>query len=292
MHTLQNGLSLPEVGVGTHLLTEKLSEIDAENLIFDFLTTRSGEENKISLLDTAPTYDTEKLIGRAINRATKFGVKRENILIETKVPNHGQGYENTLAAFDDSLDKLQTEYIDIYLIHWPIPRYHENDYRELNLSTWKAMEKLYKAGKIRAIGVSNFLPCHLENILQNAEINPMINQLEIHPFYQQNETVDYCRSKNILVESWGPFRKGKIFESEEIKKLADKHNVTPDKIALAWLKKRGIIPMPKSSSLKRMIENLQIPSINFDEEDLKIIAGLDDENGHEVLWNYKRSLNF
>lgn len=288
MYRLSNDVLLPEVGVGTSELTNKLSPQEAENLLADFLSKNSG----LSLIDTAPAYGTEELVGEAIKRAVSEGIPRENILIQTKVSNDMQGYENTLKAFEESLNKLGVDFVDIYLIHWPIPRFHENDYTELNLSTWRAMEYLYKAGKIRAIGVSNFLPHHLENITSNAEIQPMINQLEIHPWYQQAETVEYCQAHNIIVEAWGPFRKGKLFESAEIGRLAEKYQVTPDKISLAWLRRRGIMPIVKSSSIKRMLGNLQIPQIEFQPDDLKTIAALEDKvNGHEDFWNYKRQLS-
>ena len=288
MYKLINGVELPEVGIGTSDLTEKLSATDAENLLAEFLARRT--EN-LSLIDTAPVYGTEELIGNAVKSAMKNGVQRQNILLQTKVPNDAQGYENTIKSFNESLEKLGVDFIDVLLIHWPIPRFHEDDYKELNLSTWRAMEKLYKAGKVRVIGVSNFLPHHLENIINNSEVPPMINQLEIHFWYQQSGTVEYCRQKNILVEAWGPFRKGKLFLSDEIKDLSAKYNVTPAKFALSWIKRRGILPICKSSSLERMLGNLQIPAINFDADDLKIIVDLDDKNGHADFWNYKRQLN-
>ena len=288
MYKLINGVELPEVGIGTSDLTEKISSTDAENLLVEFLTCRA---DSLSLIDTAPVYGTEGLIGNAVKRAMKNGVPRQNILLQTKVPNGAQGYENTLKSFDESLQKLGVNFIDALLIHWPIPRFHEDDYKELNLSTWRAMEKLYKDGKVRAIGVSNFLPHHLENIISNSEIPPMINQLEIHFWYQQSATVKYCQQKNILVEAWGPFRKGKLFLSDAIKNLSAKHNVTPSKFALSWIKQRGILSICKSSSIERMLGNSQIPTINFDDDDLKIIANFDDKNGHEDFWNYKRQLN-
>lgn len=288
MYRLSNDILLPEVGVGTSELTNKLSPQEAENLLADFLRKNSGS----SLIDTAPIYGTEELVGRAIKRAVSEGIPRENILIQTKVSNDMQGYENTLKAFEESLNKLGVDFVDIYLIHWPIPRFHENDYAELNLSTWRAMEYLYKAGKIHAIGVSNFLPHHLVNIISNAEIQPMINQLEIHPWYHQEETVKYCQKHDILVEAWGPYRKGKLFQSTEMRSLAEKYHVTADKIALAWLSRRGIMPIVKSSSLERMLGNLQIPAVDFQPEDLAIIAALEDkEHGHADFWNYKRQLH-
>jgi len=289
MHKLINEIILPEVGVGTSELTNKLSAQEAEDLLTDFLI----KNGKLSLIDTAPVYDTEELVGNAIKRALNEGVPRENILIQTKISNDMQGYEKTLQTFDESVKRLSVDFIDVYLIHWPIPRFHENDYKDLNLSTWRAMERLYKEGKVRAIGVSNFLPRHLENIMSNSEIQPMVNQLEIHPWYQQCETVEFCQAHNILVEAWGPFRKGKLFESEEIRQLAEKYNTTADKISLAWIKQREILPIVKSSSIGRMLGNLQIPQINFQPDDLEIIAKLEDkENGHEDMWNYKRQLNY
>lgn len=289
MYKLINNLILPEVGVGTSKLNEKLSAQEAEDLLTDFLI----KNGKLSLIDTAPVYDTENLVGNAIKRALNEGVPRENILIQTKVSNDMQGYEKTLQTFDESLKRLSVDFIDVYLIHWPIPRFHENDYKDLNLSTWRAMERLYKEGKVRAIGVSNFLPRHLGNIMSNSEIQPMVNQLEIHPWYQQQETVEFCQAHNILVEAWGPFRKGKLFESEEIRQLAEKYNTTADKISLAWLKQRGIMPIVKSSSIGRMFGNLQIPQINFQTDDLEIIAKLEDkENGYYDVWCYEKVLTY
>ena len=288
MYKLLNGVILPSVGVGTSELIGKLSAKEAEDLLVEFMK----ETEEPSLIDTASVYGTEELVGNAIRRAVNEGVPRENILLQTKIPNDMQGYEKTLQAFEESLNRLGVDFLDIYLIHWPIPRFHENDYKELNRATWKAMERLYKAGKIRAIGVSNFLPQHIENILSDAEVPPMVNQLEIHPWYQQAETVKYCQERNILVEAWGPFRKGRLFQSEEIGSLAEKYHATPDKITLAWLKRRGIMPIVKSSSLGRMLSNLLIPAIDFQPDDLEIIAALEDkEHGHADFWNYKRQLN-
>lgn len=287
MYKLANGVILPDVGIGTSRLIGKLSSQEAEDLLADFMMKNDG----LSLIDTAPIYGTEELIGNAVKRALNAGVPRENILIETKVPK--QGYQETLQAFDKSLKKLGVDFVDVYLIHWPVPRLREADYRELNRETWRAMERLYKDGKVRAIGVSNFLPRHLKSIVAEAKIQPMVNQLEIHPWYQQQETVEFCQAHNILVEAWGPFRKGKLFESEEMKQLAERYSTTADKIVLAWLKRRGIMPVVKSSSLARMLGNLQTPSIDFQPSDLEIIAELEDkENGHEDFYSYRRALRY
>ena len=288
MHVLTNGVELPDVGVGTFELTKRLSAPDAENLLVEFLSSRADE---LSLIDTAPVYDTEELIGRAVQRAIKNGVPREKIVLETKISNDMQGFDNALQEFGRSLEKLQADFVDVLLIHWPIPRGHEGDWRELNLSTWQAMEELYREGKVRAIGVSNFLPLHLQNIIDNAEIPPMVNQLEIHPWYHERETVEFCQANGIVVEAWSPFKRAAIFRSDDINRLASAHGIAPEKFVLAWLKSRGIIPIPKSSSLERMLGNLQVPSIEFRAEDLKVLADLDSETGHEDFWNYKRQLN-
>ena len=288
VYKLLNGVVLPEAGVGTAALTEKLSAADAEDLLAEFLSHRA---DTLSLIDTAPSYGTEELIGKAVNRALKNGVPRENIVLQTKISNEKQGYETALAEFNESLEKLGVNFVDVLMIHWPVPRYHENDFPELNLSTWRALEKIYAEGKVRAIGVSNFLSAHLKNISRNSKVPPMVNQLEIHPWYQQRATVEYCQQNNILVEAWGPFRLGKIFSSDEMKTLAEKYHVAPEKISLAWLKQRGILPIAKSSSLERMLGNLEIPQINFSQEDLDTLAALDDPNGHYDFWNYRRQLN-
>ncbi len=288
MYKLKNGVALPDFGVGTFELTMNLTAPDAEDLLAEFLSKRADE---LSLIDTAPIYDTEELIGRAVQRAIKNGVPRENIVLETKISNDMQGYDNAMKSFAESLEKLRTDYVDVLLIHWPVPRWHEDDWRELNLSTWKAMEELYRAGKVKAIGMSNFLPPHLQNIIDNAEIPPMINQLEIHPWYHEKSTVEFCLKNNIVVEAWQPFKRGMIFRSDEIKQLASSHGVSPEHFVLAWLKSRGIIPIPKSSSIKRMLGNVQVPSIEFRAADLTTLDALDRESGHGDFWSYRRQLN-
>lgn len=204
--------------------------------------------------------------------------------------NESQGYYSTLRAFDETLNQLRLDYLDIYLIHWPIPRGKEKIYKELNIETWMAMEKLKEMGKIKMIGVCNFLQRHLENLIQNCNIIPQLNQIEIHPRYQQRELVKYCKDYNMIVEAWGPFRNGKIFDEKKLEKIAKKHNVTIAQICLKWIVDNEIIPLPKSSVRERMKENLEFGNVILDEQDRKCILGMNEKNGHEDYWNYRRQL--
>lgn len=190
---LSNGLPIPGIGYGTYLAPDDTS---GTRSILDAL------EAGYRLIDTASVYGNEKTVGRAVRESS---IPREEIFITSKVWNTDQGYESTLSAFDASLNRLETDYLDLYLIHWPIPAGYEKDYKELNRETWKAMERLYKEGQARAIGVSNFLPRHLEALMEQADTIPMVNQLEINPRYHQTEAVAFCREHGILVESWGPW---------------------------------------------------------------------------------------
>ena len=290
MYTLQNGIKMPFIGFGTADLPDTNDKDTITDLIFHAI--KSGYR----LIDTASIYGTEESVGKAVSRACAKieGVTRKDILVSTKLANAVRGYEDTLKAFDESLNTLQLDYIDIYLIHWPIPRFHEEDYKELNIESWKAMEQLYKQGKVHAIGVCNFLPRHLEDLISHTSIMPMINQLEIHPWYQQKETVKWCQQHGIIVEAWGPFRHGRLFsaDNEVLQKMAATHNITVAQFILAWHKFSGIIPLPKSSSKERILSNFSVPDINFSEEEIALIDSLNDPQGHEDWYNYKRLLNY
>ena len=287
MYMLRNQMVLPRVGLGTAELLERRTASEIEELIVEAC------KNGCKLFDTAPVYGSEEVIGRGLAKAIANNViDREDVIISTKLSNEAQGYHSTLQAFEDSRECLGVEYIDVYLIHWPIPKGHEEDYRELNVSSWKAMEELYQQGKVKAIGVCNFLPRHIENILRHADIPPMVNQLEIHPWYQQTETVRWCQEHDILVEAWGPLNHGAVMQSRKLEEMAHKYYVSPAQLVLAWLTQRNILPIPKASSIKRICENQEIPPIVFEEEDRIILHSMDSVDGHAAYWNYKRQLNF
>ncbi|WGK69328.1 aldo/keto reductase [Candidatus Haliotispira prima] len=227
-------------------------------------------------IDTASFYGNEEGIGTAIKNSP---VKREDIMLVSKVWNSEQGYEETQAAFRRSLERLGTDYLDLYLIHWPKPDQY--------LDTWRAMEKLYAEGLIKAIGLSNFHKKHIEDILEHGTVLPAANQLEIHPYLQQQELVDFCRQCDIQVVGWSPLGTGnwssvaaedKPLNDAKLQELAQKQNKTVAQIILRWNLQRGIVPIPKSNSLQRIRENLDIFSFSLSEQDMQEIAQLDTNN--------------
>lgn len=262
-HRLSNGLPIPVIGYGTYLAPDDAS---GTRSILDAL------EAGYRLIDTASVYGNEQTVGRAVRESS---IPREEIFLTSKVWNTDQGYETTLAAFDASLNRLGTDYLDLYLIHWPIPAGYEKDYRELNRETWKAMERLYKEGQARAIGVSNFLPRHLEALMEQAEIIPMVNQLEINPKYHQAEAVSFCREHGILVESWGPLGRGRVLQEPILCRIANKYRKSVAQICLRWELQRGIVPLPKSVHADRIKANLDIFNFSLDGEDMALIDTLD-----------------
>ncbi len=260
---LSNGLPMPVIGYGTYLAPDDTA---GARSILDAL------EAGYRLIDTASVYGNEKTVGRAVRESS---VPREEIFITSKVWNTDQGYDTTLGAFDASLNRLGMDYLDLYLIHWPIPAGYEEDYRKLNRETWKAMERLYKEGQVKAIGVSNFLPHHLEALMEEADIMPMVNQLEINPRYHQTETVAFCREHGILVESWGPLARGGVLEEPVLRRIADKHKKSVAQICLRWELQRGIVPLPKSMHADRIRANLDVFDFSLDGEDMALIETLD-----------------
>lgn len=261
-YILSNGVKIPCIGFGTYLMTGNLAEdsiIEALNLGYRHI-------------DTASLYKNESDVGQAIKNS---GIPRDEIFVTGKLWNTDQGYNSTLKAFDNCLNRLGFDYLDMYLIHWPVPEGHEDDFEELNLETWRAFEKLYKEKKIRAIGVSNFKPKHLKPLMKNAEIMPMVNQLEIHPCHNQAETVEFCKENNIQVEAWGPLMRGKALGFTELKKIADAHSKSIAQICLRWLIHQDIIPLPKSQTPSRIKENTQIFDFTLTDEEMKIINNIE-----------------
>ncbi|HOB16092.1 MAG TPA: aldo/keto reductase [Defluviitoga sp.] len=216
------------------------------------------------LIDTAEMYENEREIGRAIKDS---GVPREQIFITSKVWNTNQGYESTLKSFQKSLKRLDIEYLDLYLIHWPVSGKY--------IETWKALEKLYKDGKVRAIGVSNFLINHLKDVMDKCEIVPMVNQIEFHPHLIQWDLLNFCKSNKIQVEAWSPLMRGKVNEIPEIVNIAKKYNKTPAQIVLRWDLQHEVITIPKSVRKERIKENSDIFDFELSVSDMKIIDSLD-----------------
>lgn len=254
-YTLNNGVQIPCVAYGTY----KAKDENGSAII------SAAIEEGYRYFDTASYYDTEKYIAEAIQ---KSGLPREDFFIATKLWKDQMGYEEALQAFEHSLECLQTDYIDLYLIHWPKPSVDYQDWKQLDLDTWRALEKLYKEGKVRAIGVSNFLPHHLENLLQNCEIRPMVDQIEYHAGYTQEVTVQYCKKNDILVQAWSPISRGRIFHDVTLMELAEKYQVPIGKLCLRFCVQNGIIPLPKAASRERMRENQNLFDFEISEEDM------------------------
>ena len=213
-YTLSNGVKIPCIGYGTFKTPNGAAVVDSVvNAI------RAGYRH----IDTAHRYDNEEGVGEGIR---KSGIPREEIFVTSKLGNHHHGYKETLEAFDLSLKKLGLDYLDLYLIHWPAPLVCRDVYKQKNAETWRAMEELYRAGKVRAIGLSNFWQNHIEALLETAEVRPMVNQLEIHPQFPHQELLDYCAEQQIQVESWGPLIQGKAFQYPVLKEVGEKHGKT------------------------------------------------------------------
>jgi len=215
-------------------------------------------------IDTASAYLNEAGVGKAIRGS---GLDRNSVFVTSKVWNTDQGYESTLEAFEKSLERLGMEHLDLYLIHWPVA----GKYRE----TWRALEKLYREGRIRAIGVSNFLRHHLEDLLQSAEIVPMVNQMEFHPWLVQQELLDFCRAKGIQYEAWSPLMRGAVVQVPEIEALARKYGKTEAQIVLRWNLQKGVVTIPKSANKERIAANAGIFDFELAPEDMARIDGLD-----------------
>ena len=256
---LSNGIEIPAIGFGTWLLEgEKVTE-----------PLKIALEKGYTHIDTAAIYKNEKEIG-AVLKADN--VDRSKLFITSKCWNTERGYEKAMAAFDQTLTDLQTDYLDLYLIHWPANETQFPDtWAELNAGTWRAFEEIYKSGKAKSIGVSNFNINHLEALFETAEIKPMVNQIEIHPGHSQPELVDFCKQHDLLVEAWSPLGSGRILENELIVSLSDKYNVSVGQICINYCLAKEILPLPRSSSEKNIEANLTSNNFKLSAEDVKAI---------------------
>ncbi|MDN5027154.1 aldo/keto reductase [Streptococcus sp. SPS1] len=264
-YTLNNGVTIPVLGFGTW---------KAENGEIAYQAVLEALKAGYRHIDTAAIYQNEESVGQAIKDS---GVPREELFVTTKLWNSQQTYEQARQAFAKSLEKLGLDYLDLYLIHWPNPKpLRENDaWKTRNAEVWRAMEDLYQEGKIRAIGVSNFLPHHLDALLETVTIVPAVNQIRLAPGVYQEKVVAYCREKGILLEAWGPFGQGELFDSKQVQEIAANHGMSVAQIALAWSLAEGFLPLPKSVTASRIQANLDCFGIELSHEEretLKTIA--------------------
>lgn len=259
---LSNGVTIPGLGYGTYQTPPE----DAYRAVTDALAV--GYRH----IDTAALYGNESGVGQAVKDS---GLKREEVFITSKLWNTERGYDKTMAAFEKTLAELGTDYLDLYLIHWPAnEKQFGQEAAALNLDTWRVFEDLYKAGKIKAIGVSNFMPNHLEALLAQAEIKPMVNQIEVHPGWPQTEAIRYCQRNDILVEAWAPLGEAAALSNPVLAKIAAKYDHTPAQVCLRWEIQQGILPLPKSVHKERMAENTKLFDFELTEDEMDIIGAL------------------
>lgn len=268
-YTLNNGVSIPVLGFGTW---------KAENGEVAYQAVLEALKTGYHHIDTAAIYKNEESVGRAIRDS---GIPRQEIFVTTKLWNINHSYDEARQAFEESMEKLGLDYLDLYLIHWPNPKpLRENDeWKTRNAEVWRAMEDLYKEGKIRAIGVSNFLPHHLDALLETARIVPAVNQVRLAPGVYQEEVVDYCREKGILLEAWGPFGQGELFEKKEVQEIAAKHEKSVAQIALAWSLAEGFLPLPKSVTASRIQSNLDCFGIELSNDEREVLKTISVTSG-------------
>ncbi len=256
--TLHNGVKMPWVGLGVFKVK------DGDEVI---QSVKAALKNGYISIDTAAVYDNEEGVGQAIRES---GVPREELFITTKLWNSDQGYESTLKAFETSLNKLGLDYVDLYLIHWP----GKDKYKE----TWRAFEKLYKEGRVRAIGVSNFQIHHLEDLISSAEIKPMVNQVEFHPHLTQKELLAFCKKEGIQLEAWSPLKRGQLLDEPVLKELAQKYRKSVAQVILRWDLQLGVVTIPKSIKEHRIIENADIFDFELSQEDMDKIDCLNQDS--------------
>lgn len=253
---LNNGVEMPVLGFGVYQVSDAE---ECERSTFEAL--QAGYR----LIDTAAAYMNEEAVGRAIKRS---GIPREELFITTKLWVQDAGYEKAKVAFQKSLDHLGLDYLDLYLIHQPFGDYY---------GAWRAMEELYAAGKIRTIGVSNFFPDRLVDLILHNKIVPAVNQIETHVFFQRNEDQALMKAHGVQIESWGPFAEGRndMFHNEILTSIARKYNKSVAQVVLRWLTQRGVVAIPKSVHRERIVENFQIFDFQLDDNDMQQIASLD-----------------
>lgn len=255
--TLNNGLKMPQLGFGVWQVSDEQATPAVKKAL----------EVGYRSIDTAMIYGNEKGVGRAIKESN---VPREELFITTKVWNADHGYENTLKAFDASLERLVLDYIDLYLIHWPTPKYDQY------VDTYKAMEKIYKDGRSKAIGVCNFDIEHLERLLNECEVVPVVNQVERHPYFQQRELQDFCEKHHIIIEAYSPLMNGKdVLNDSIVKEIAKAHGKTAAQVILRWHLQTGVITIPKSVTPSRIEENFDVFDFELTAEDMEKMTALD-----------------
>lgn len=253
---LSNGISIPRLGLGVYKVPE--------DQVYD--TVSSALELGYRHIDTASFYGNEEGVGKAIRSS---GIPREDIFVTSKVWNDDHGYDKALKAFDRSMEKLGLDYLDLYLIHWPVP--------EVFPETWKALEKVYENRQVRAIGVSNFLDHHLEELAKSTNEKPVVDQIELHPKLAQKSTVDYCRDHDITVESWSPLGRAKYLDDPALTKIAANYNKSVAQLIIRWHLENDFVVIPKSTKASRQKENANVFDFEISRQDMEYVNMMDED---------------
>lgn len=261
-YQLHNGVQIPCVGFGTWQTPNGEVAVSA---------VKEALSAGYRHIDTAAGYGNEESVGIAVKQS---GIPRKDIFVTSKLQNTAHGYKETLEAFEHTMKNLGMDYLDLYLIHWPNPVKYRNCWQETNAGTWKAFEELYAAGRIRSIGVSNFHPRHLDELMKTATVAPMVNQIRLCPGDTQDEVAAYCKARGILLEAYSPLGTGKIFEVPEMRALAQKYGKTIAQICIRWSLQMEYLPLPKSVTAARIMENADVFGFELSARDVQAIAGL------------------
>ena len=259
---LHNGVQIPCIGFGTWQTPDGEIAVTA---------VKQALALGYRHIDTAAGYGNEESVGIAVKQS---GIPREEIFITSKLHNSDHGYDNTMKAFEQTMKKLDMEYLDLYLIHWPNPIKYRDYWQEANAGSWKAFEELYSAGRIRSIGISNFHPRHIDELLKTAAIVPMVNQIRLCPGDTQAEVVAYCKVHDILPEAYSPLGTGRIFEVPEMQTLAKKYGRSIAQLCIRWSLQMGFLPLPKSVSEARIRENAEVFDFELSAQDVQLISDL------------------
>lgn len=259
---LSNGVTMPCIGLGTW-------QVHDDDVLVKAI--HSAVNLGYRHIDTAHIYGNERSVGVAVRTC---GVPRSKLFVTSKLWNTDRSYKDTLEAFERTMDALQIGYLDLFLMHWPAARGEAMTWQSINSGTWRAMEEIYRRGRVRAIGVSNFLVHHLVPLLARAEVVPMVNQIEFHPGYMQKATFDFCRSHGIQVEAWSPLGRGALIHHPVLVELAQQHGVTTAQIALRWCLQHGVAAVPKSLNPERQKQNAELFSFNLTPEEMERLDNL------------------